>query len=149
MPILCDANALLALSYNRHIHHEAALAWLNPQGRGEVAICRSTQLSLLRLLCNASVMDRDVCTMVQAWGIYDAILADDRFQFCAEPADLGKTLRQLTQSNRASAKLWQDAYLAAFAITVGFQMVTLLDRRCFREIALFASRDKLDSGKMD
>ena len=133
MPTLCDANVLLALSYERHIHHQIALAWLDRQGRREVVLCRSTQLSLLRLLCNTSVMDRDVCTMVQAWEIYDEILEDDRFQFCSEPSALEQTLRQFTQSNRASSKLWQDAYLAAFAITAGLQMVTF--DRGFKQFA--------------
>jgi len=62
--------------------------------------------------------------MVQAWGIYDASLGDERFQFYVEPSGVEKILRQFTQSDRASSKLWQDAYLAAFAVT-GLGMVTL------------------------
>lgn len=124
MPSLCDVNVLLALSYDRHIHHAAALNWLDQQGPAEVVLCRSTQLSLLRLLCNAAVMGQDVCTLIQAWGIYDAILGDARFGFYTEPSDLEALFRQFTDSDRASAKLWQGAYLAAFAGAAGFQMVT-------------------------
>lgn len=124
MPVLCDTNVLLALSYDQHIHHLAALDWLGKQGQGDVVLCRVTQLSLLRLLCNSSVMEKDVCTMSEAWKFYDAILADYRFQFSPESADLERFLRQFTASQKTSSKLWQDAYLAAFALASGLQMVT-------------------------
>ena len=133
MPTLCDANILLALSYEQHVHHPIALAWLNSQGTNEVVLCRITQLSLLRLLCNASVMQADVCSLQKAWSIYDAILADSRFAFQSEHDFLEISFRKFTSTNLTSPKLWQDAYLAAFAIAANLQLITI--DRGFRQFS--------------
>lgn len=91
------------------------------QDQRSTVLCRTTQLSLLRLFCHATVMAEDVCTLPQAWEFYDRTFADKRFVFRAEPADLEPVLRRLTQANRSSPRLWQDAYLASFALyTVDF-----------------------------
>jgi hypothetical protein len=121
---LCDVNVLLAACYDRHFHHQAALAWLDGQPVQGVLLCRSTQMGLLRLLCNPAVMQADVCSMAQSWGIYDALFQDERFSFCAEPEGLDSIFRQYTQSGRSAPKLWQDAYLAAFARAGGFELVS-------------------------
>ncbi len=126
MPTLCDANVLLALCYDRHVHHAAALAWLDAQRVGEIVLCRSTQLSLLRLLCHASVMGKQVCTTEQAWSVYDAIRDDKRFCFYpeADPELLETRLRALTRSSQALPNAWQDAYLAAFALAAELRLTT-------------------------
>ncbi len=124
MPNLCDVNLLLAVCYDRHIHHLSALAWLDVQEPSDVILCRNTQLSLLRLLCNAVVMGEDVCTLAQAWAIYDTILSDERFVFYSEPEGIEVLLRVYTQSSLASPNLWSDAYLAAFARTADLQLAT-------------------------
>lgn len=125
MPTLCDVNLLLALCYGRHIHHRAALDWLETCDVGDVVLCRMTQMSLMRLLCHRAVMGQDVCTLVQAWGVYDALLNDDRFTFCSEPDGIELALRRFTQAPILSPNLWQDAYLAAFAVTSGHSLATL------------------------
>ena len=124
MPTLCDVNVLLALSYDRHIHHIRSLAWLDAQETEMAIVCRSTQLSLLRLLCNATIMNDDVCSTSQAWDVYDTILSDDRFAFYYEPNDLEITLREFSKSAFNPPKLWQDIYLAAFAVSSNLQLVT-------------------------
>lgn len=124
MPSLCDVNLLLAASYDRHIHHPAALAWLEKQDELSLVICRQTQLGLLRLLTNASVMGTEVCTLTQAWEIYEILMSDERFDFYAEPLGLEPYLRKYTQSGRVSPKLWQDAYLAAFARAAKLHLAT-------------------------
>jgi toxin-antitoxin system PIN domain toxin len=124
MPALCDINTLLACCYERHIHHPAALAWLDDQDQLAVVICRQTQTGLLRLLTNASVMGSEVCSMEQAWDVYDTLINDERFDFYAEPVGLEPCLRKYTQSGRVSPKLWQDAHLAAFARAAKLHLVT-------------------------
>lgn len=133
LPALCDANVLLAFVYDRHMHHSAALVWLDSQADGTAILCRMTQLSLLRLLCHASVMASDVCTLPAAWAIYDEMQSDSRFSFAAEPDFIEVMLRQLTQSPTASPKVWTDAYLAAFARSAGIQLVTF--DKGFRQFA--------------
>jgi toxin-antitoxin system PIN domain toxin len=124
MPTLVDVNLLLAVSYEGHAHHVPALAWLNEQGTGQIVLCRSTQLSLLRLLCNRSVMAENVCSMDRAWAVYEVIHEDDRFRFYAESEGLETVLRKFTQSAQPSPKLWQDAYLAAFAVSSNIHLTT-------------------------
>jgi toxin-antitoxin system PIN domain toxin len=124
MATLCDVNCLLAFCYDRHVHHINAITWLEAQDELSVVICRITQLSLLQLLTNASVMGNDVCNLEQAWTIYDTLMGDERFDFSTEPMDLEQYLRRYTSGGRVSPKLWQDAYLAAFARATKLHLVT-------------------------
>src|SRR4029077_3707732 len=61
MAALPDINVLVALSYGAHVHHAAALAWLDAvQKDGDIILCRLSQLGLLRLLNNPIAMGADV-----------------------------------------------------------------------------------------
>jgi uncharacterized protein len=124
MSSLCDVNVLVALCYRQHVHHPTALAWLDTQDDHALVLCRNTQLGLLRLLCNSNVMGKDVCTLEHAWTVYDNLASDGRFEFCSEPEGLDLFLREYTSTGRTSPKLWQDAYLAAFARAAKLRLVT-------------------------
>jgi uncharacterized protein len=124
MAALCDVNGLLALCYDRHMHHPHAKTWLETQDAWSVVLCRMTQLNLLRLLTNPGVMGPDVCSLEQAWTLYDTLVGDERFYFTPEPNAVEQHLRRYTVGGRVSPKLWQDAYLAAFARTAQFHLVT-------------------------
>ncbi|MGB8215401.1 MAG: TA system VapC family ribonuclease toxin [Anaerolineales bacterium] len=124
MAALCDVNCLLAFCYDRHVHHPDAITWLEMQNELSVVLCRNTQLGLLRLLTNASVMGKDVCNLKQAWTIYDTLMGDERFDFSTEPMDLEQHLQRYTAGEQVSPKLWQDAYLAAFARAAKYHLVT-------------------------
>ena len=55
----------------------------------------------------------------------DALLRDDRFVvLLSEPPEIEKHLRRLTQNVTYSPKVWEDAYLAAFAMASGRKLVT-------------------------
>lgn len=124
MPTLCDVNVLLALCYDRHRHHQDALAWIDVQSARSAGLCRVTQISLLRLLCNSTVMGEDACTLPEAWAIYDDIDADERFCFIHEPEAIDPAFRRFTQTATVSPKVWADAYLAAFAFAARLRLVT-------------------------
>jgi uncharacterized protein len=124
MTAVCDVNTLLALCYQGHIHHTQAVAWFDQQDDLSVILCRMTQLGLLRLLTNPAVMRTDVRTLEQAWGVYDLLISDGRIEFENEPADVDSHLRRLSNFEQVSPKLWQDAYLAAFASAGNHSMVT-------------------------
>jgi predicted nucleic acid-binding protein len=51
-------------------------------------------------------------------------MSDERFVFFVEPIDLEQHFRRYTASGRISPKLWQDAYLAAFACATKLHLVT-------------------------
>jgi uncharacterized protein len=56
--------------------------------------------------------------------MYDAFLTDFRVGFAEEPPDIEAAWRSLTQVGSFSSNAWSDAYLAAFAISSGFELVT-------------------------
>jgi toxin-antitoxin system PIN domain toxin len=119
-----DVNVWLALSWSRHSHALRARAWFDTCEDDQFLFCRFTQLALLRLLTNRSVMGTDVRSAAGAWEIYDEWLADDRVVFVAEPSGLDPRLRSMSRSRLATPQLWADAYLAAFATSAGLRLVT-------------------------
>ncbi len=125
MRILADVSWLLPLCHGAHEHHEPARNWLEalPEGR-RIVVCRLAQMGLLRLLSNPSVMGPDVCSTSQAWKLNDRLFADDRFQMHPEPPTLEVEFRRITRGFSYSQKLWQDAYLAAFAIASDVHLIT-------------------------
>lgn len=124
MQALCDANLLLALVYDWHSHHAAAIAWLEGRGKQEAVICRVAQMALLRLLSNSTVMKEDVCTHSRAWEIWDGMIEDARFLFMPEPQAIEPYLRLYSRADTPLPILWQDAYLAAFSRRSGIGIAT-------------------------
>ena len=60
----------------------------------------------------------------EAWGVYEAFIADDRIVFRDEPPGLAVIWKKLAVRRTSLPKLWMDAYLAALAIACGAQLVT-------------------------
>jgi toxin-antitoxin system PIN domain toxin len=93
-----------------------------------IVFCRATQQSFLRLLTTASTFipyREPPLTNDAAWDTFEAWLTDPRVSArWDEPPGLDDRWLQYSQRHTASAKLWMDAYLAAFAQTGGYQMVT-------------------------
>jgi uncharacterized protein len=56
--------------------------------------------------------------------MYDALVRDPRVAFAGEPAGIELLWRSYTQRRTFSPKIWNDAYLAAFARAAGFELVT-------------------------
>jgi toxin-antitoxin system PIN domain toxin len=111
------------------VHHHAARAWLDTVDEpGVIHFCRATQQSLLRLLTNRTVLGaygNAPLTNAEAWSLYVALLADDRIAMTGqEPSGLESKWRTFAVRHSASPKVWMDAYLAAFAFTGGFELVT-------------------------
>jgi len=124
---LPDVNIWLALSLSKHSHHTAATSWLQAVEQ-DICFCRATQQGLLRLLTTEEVLARygnPPLTNREAWRIYDRFMDDDRISFAHEPEGLEKVWKTLALRESNSPKLWMDAYLAAFALSSGFQMVTI------------------------
>lgn len=122
---LPDVNIWVALAFDHHDHHALAAQWADRSADASLAFCRLTQQGLLRLATNARVMGEHVRTMADAWRLYDDIMADSRVSFAPEPVGLEVEWRGLTNSHRPSTHLWNDAYLAAFAVVGGYELVTL------------------------
>jgi predicted nucleic acid-binding protein len=56
--------------------------------------------------------------------MYDALLADPRISFMAEPPEIEHDWKAYTANGTFSPGAWNDAYLAAFAHKAGLQVIT-------------------------
>jgi len=125
--ILLDVGVWLAASWGRHIHHGVAASWFNQQ-QDDLAMCRVTQMSVLRLLSNPGVMRLDVISRTEAWRVIDQLRADERVRWAEEPTQLEAVWRAISAGDETSHKLWTDDYLAAFAQAAGATLATM-DRK--------------------
>lgn len=122
--ILVDVGVWLAAIWGRHVHHRIAAKWFDEQP-GDLLLCRVTQMSLLRLLSNGTIMGEDVVTRSEAWRIVDQLWSDNRVLWADEPAQLEAVFRAISARRDRSHKLWTDDYLAAFAQASGASLATL------------------------
>jgi predicted nucleic acid-binding protein len=60
----------------------------------------------------------------EAWAVVESFMADERIAFANEPAGVEEAWKTLALRDTNSPKLWMDAWLAAFALCSGFQMIT-------------------------
>ena len=121
---LPDINIWLALAFEAHSLHTRAKEWFEGAKAQSCAFCRLTQQGFLRLATNPSVFRNEALTMAQAWSCYDLLLGDERVYLQHEPTDIELAWRELTNRDERSPKVWQDAYLAAFALKSSLRIVT-------------------------
>ena len=122
---LPDINVWLALIFDSHVHHPAAKTWFDGLPNDALChFCRLSQQGFLRLTTNPSVFGKFAVTLPEAWQKYDVLLSDPRVAFADEPVDLENHWRTFTQHQSFSTKVWNDAYLAAFARAGSLEMVT-------------------------
>jgi toxin-antitoxin system PIN domain toxin len=113
-----DLNVWLALSVAGHTHSEQARSWLSLLPRdARIIFSRYTQLGLLRLLTNRSVMGEQTLVLQEAWEVYDHWLEDSRVEFYPEPSGLEAGFREATApfASKAAPKWIGDCYLLAYA----------------------------------
>ena len=103
------------------------------------AFCRMTQQACLRLSSNPNVFESDALRLPKAGKAYDTLIDDERIRLENEPAESETSWRELTGGESFSAKIWNDAYLAAFAKQTKLQLVAQMKgwraslRRCCSE----------------
>lgn len=124
MICLPDVNLWIALLVPEHAHHDIALAWYEGPEWDRLALCRVTQMGLLRLLTNRHVMGARVATPVEARDIVNRLLSQQTVLMSAEPGGLDEAWQRLTGIEMGGRNFWTDAYLAAFAQLTGYPLVT-------------------------
>jgi toxin-antitoxin system PIN domain toxin len=122
---LADVNVWLALLAAAHEHHRVAREWYAGLESGSVGMPRLVQLSVVRLLCNRTVMDQHALSTKEAWAIVTGLLVDERVEFLPEPSGAEDVLHGYLQYNVPTPRLLNDAYLAALAYAGLRQLVTL------------------------
>ncbi|MPZ16542.1 MAG: PIN domain-containing protein [Luteitalea sp.] len=121
---MLDSNVWLATIWARHVHHAVTKAWFDRQD-SELALCRVTQMALLRHTTNSAVTGTDALTRRQAWDFVEVLMADPRVSFRDEPDRLVPLWVAFSKKDDRSHKLWTDDYLAAFALAADADLVTL------------------------
>lgn len=122
--MLLDVGTWLAAVWGGHVWHERVSAWLEAQ-ESELWLCRVTQMGILRLLSNPSVLGDKVLSRADAWQALDEVRTDERVRWVGEPAELEHAWRAISARDDNSHKLWTDDYLAAFVQVTGTSLVTL------------------------
>jgi toxin-antitoxin system PIN domain toxin len=120
---LLDINVWLAMAFRRHVSHATAAAWFQAAS-GPCYSCRLSQMGFLRLASNPAAMGAAAVGMGDAWRAYDAPFSDPKVAIMDEPAGTEARWRFLTQPTTFTPKMWNDAYLAAFAELAGLELVT-------------------------
>jgi toxin-antitoxin system PIN domain toxin len=113
-----DLNVWLALSDRTHVHNASAWDWFNlVPGDARLVFSRYTQIGLLRLLTNQSVMGPETMTLRQAWHAYDDWRNDPRVEFYPEPLGMEAAFREATapHETKPASKWIGDCYLLAYA----------------------------------
>lgn len=120
---LADINVWLALAFGEHPHSKKAWNWLDSQEAGSCLFCRITQQGFLRLATNPKAFSTPL-THKQAWEAYDQFLSDERIEYIEEPEGIEHHWRAFTHKAKHSPKIWNDAYLAAFAKIANLKLLT-------------------------
>jgi toxin-antitoxin system PIN domain toxin len=129
MNYLVDVNVWVAFALVGHVHHAVARTWFeapdeDDSGGTRLLFCRVTQSGFLRLLTSRRIMGVNTLNAEGAWRFYDSLLADERVRFASEPVELEAIWRETARRHNRGPNFWTDAYLAAFAATAGFTVVT-------------------------
>ena len=122
-----DLNVWLALSVSGHPHSSRAWGWLDGlPDEVRLFFSRYTQIGLLRLLTNASVMGDQTLTVRKAWSVYDRWLEDFRVELVSEPRGTDAVFREVTRgfASQPASKAIGDCYLLAFAKHTNSALVT-------------------------
>jgi toxin-antitoxin system PIN domain toxin len=129
MKRLLDTNTWIALAIETHPHHGVARAWYDQAflTDGDLVFCLPTELGFVRLITQATVMGR--CGIVplsnaEAAEFLNSLYHDPAVSRAGEPLAMRALWLRLADRPNAAPNVWMDAYLAAFAITLGAEMVT-------------------------
>ena len=125
---LLDTGLWVGLAFGSHPQHRLAREVFEAaDSERPVAFCRATQNRFLRLLTTPAIQalyGGPAVTNAQAWAKSQELLALPQVVWLAEPVALESEWKRCACVATASPKVWMDAYLAAFAIAGGLELVT-------------------------
>jgi toxin-antitoxin system PIN domain toxin len=123
---LLDINVWLALTFDSHIQYSSAKTWFDGLPADVLCFfCRLTQQGFLRLASNRSVFGKAPAeTRFFRKNRVSTFLSDPRVAYAEESAGLENHWRVFTQGHSFSPQVWNDCYLAAFALEGNLELVT-------------------------
>jgi len=126
---LVDTNVWIAAVFTTHPFHALAQTALQQATPAAPAVfCRATEQSFLRLASTPvllKVYGAEGLTNRDALAALNALQALQQVCVREEPRGTLTLWHSLSVLNRASPKVWMDAYLAAFATAGGLRLLTL------------------------
>lgn len=121
---LPDVNVWVALGVPDHPHHAAAAAYWRAASGRRLRFCRTTHLGMLRILSQPAAMRERALDTRSVWLAGQQVLAQPGVAMEAEPAGLDALLARWTDTLRWPARMWTNAYLAAFASAAHLRLVS-------------------------
>jgi toxin-antitoxin system PIN domain toxin len=128
LDFLYDINLWVALTMSGHPHHLAANAvFSSATSERPACFCRVTQQGFLRLITTPVLLKEYSVTgftNADAVSVYSGLERLAVVQMRLEPTGLEPLWLRLAGLSVVAPKVWMDAYLAAFAIGHGAELVT-------------------------
>lgn len=128
LDFLYDANLWVALSFEHHSHFKAACRDFEMRDSANpAAFCRVTQHAFLRLVTGPTLQrgyGSRLISNAEAVIAYEELQKLPQVIWLDEPNELEILWLKLAGVSSASPKVWMDAYLAAFAIGHGAELVS-------------------------
>lgn len=125
MTCIADANVLFPLLVGGHVAHDAAQKWWDAQPDNSVGLCLLVRLAVLRLLTNRVAMNDAPIVPADALKAWQQLAADPRcFSISSEPETHESLFTQLVRGRQPAPNLWTDAWLAALALSLEYEMAT-------------------------
>ena len=119
MSSVVDVNVLFSILVAGHAHHSVAWDWWERQDSDAVILCWPTRLGVLRLLTNSTAMKLHPVTPEVALTAWDTLNQDPRSLWQDPAAGHEVFFRRYVSGRKPSPNLWNDAWLAAHAESLG------------------------------
>jgi toxin-antitoxin system PIN domain toxin len=119
LSVLLDVNALVALAWDSHVHHEAVRRWFAANGPNGWATCPITESGFVRVSSNPKALPSAI-GVEAARGVLAALRAVDGHRFLADDVSLcDPDVPALTGHRQVT-----DAHLLTIARRHGVRLVT-------------------------
>ena len=123
---LLDANLLIAMTHDHHVHHAESLAWFSAVPKRRWATCGLTQLAFLRLGSNPRIAGRPSITAAEVVQGLEELVAHPQHEYWGE-APAAASLPVFQHAAFVGHRQVTDLYLLALAAERG-QVLATLDR---------------------
>ncbi|MBS1178350.1 MAG: hypothetical protein H6R06_2762 [Proteobacteria bacterium] len=119
---LLDVNALIALGWSAHHHHDTMVAWFNRQAQAGWATCAFTQAGFVRVLSQPAVSGT-ASTVVELTRSLERNLAHPQHRLLALDFDFAEVLARCSGGVVGHRQV-SDAYLLTAAMRAGMKLLT-------------------------
>lgn len=119
---LLDVNALIALGWNAHVHHDTMVAWFDRHAKAGWATCAFTQAGFVRVLSQPA-LGRAASTVAELTEALRHNLAHPAHKLLALDFDFAEVLQRCSGGVVGHRQV-TDAYLLAAAMRAGMKLLT-------------------------